>query len=98
MEYENWMNNVTIEDMPNDDLKYIAQNAGLKAAMALILLTPGLTVTIPKNALRSLKERHIINEYDGTKLTLNRLVVECNLSQRQVYKILEESLKKQPPK
>lgn len=97
MEYESWMENITADDMPNDDLKYIAQNAGLRSAMTLILLVPGLTVSIPKNALRNLKERHIIKEYDGTKFTINKLAVECGLSQRHVYKIIKKHLQNPPP-
>ncbi len=98
MEYEKWMESVTADDMPNDDLKFIAKNAGLKAAMTLILLLPGLCVNIPKNALRRLKEKYIIKEYDGTRFTLNRLVVECSLSQRHIYKIIKKHLNLPPPK
>lgn len=99
MEYEKWMDNVTPNDMPNEDLKYVAEKAGLKQALLLIFLLPGLTLNIPKNALKKLKERHIINEYDGTRYTLNRLAVECDLSQRYVYKLINKHLKKnnKPP-
>lgn len=93
MEFQPWMENVTAEDMPNDDLKFIAENAGIKSALILILLLPGLTVNIPKNALRKLKERYILNEYDGTKLTINKLTVECGLSQRYVYNLINRNLK-----
>lgn len=94
MEFKEWMRNVTPNDMPNDDLKFVAENAGLKSAMALVLLVPGLTVTIPRNALKAVKERHILNEYDGTKYTLNRLAVECELSQRYVYNLIRQNLGK----
>ncbi|MBP3847413.1 hypothetical protein J6I39_06655 [bacterium] len=94
MEYKEWMKNVTPEDMPNDDLKFIACNAGLKSAMALILLCPGVTVTIPKHALNALKEKHIINHYDGTKFTLNKLAVDCELSQRYVYNLIRRNINK----
>lgn len=94
MEFKDWMRSVTPNDMPNDDLKYVAENAGLKSAMALILLVPGLTVTIPRNALTALKEKHILNEYDGTKYTLNRLAVECELSQRYVYELIKRGISK----
>lgn len=94
MEFKEWMKNVTSNDMPNDDLKFVAENAGIKSAMALILLVPGLTVTIPRNALKTLKEKHILNEYDGTKYTLNRLAVECDLSQRYVYNLIRRNLNK----
>lgn len=92
MEYKPWMNNITVEDMPNDDLKYVAQNAGIKSALALIFCVPGLTVNIPKNAFKTVKERYILNHYDGSKYSLNGLAVECDLSQRQVYKLIKKNI------
>lgn len=92
-DYPKWMETVTAEDMPNDDLKFVAQTAGIKDALRLILLFPGLTVSIPKNALRKLKEKYIAKEYDGTKFTLNRLAVECQISQRHMYKIIQRIFK-----
>ena len=92
MEFQQWMQNVTSDDMPNDDLKFVAENAGVKSALILILLLPGLTVNIPKHALKSLKERYILKEYDGTKFTLNRLTIECGLSQRYVYNLIKRNL------
>lgn len=92
MEYQPWMDFITPNDMPNDDLKYMADRAGIKSALALIFTSPGITVTIPKNAFKELKRRYILNNYDGTKYTINRLAVECNLSQRYVYKIIKEHL------
>ena len=92
MNYKPWMDFIKPEDMPNDDLKYIAENAGIKSAIALIFCTPGLTVNIPKNSFRSVKERYIISQYDGRKYTINRLAIECELSQRYIYKIIKRHL------
>ena len=89
-----WMDKIDINDLPNDDLKFVAEMAGLYEALILIFVLPGITVNIPKNGLKRLKERYIIKEYDGTKLTLNRLVVECDLSQRHVEKIIKKHYKK----
>ena len=33
MEYQPWMDYIKIEDMPNEDLKFIADTAGLKSAL-----------------------------------------------------------------
>lgn len=92
MNYEPWMEKATPDDMPNEDLKYVAQQAGMRQAMMLIILLAGLTVYIPKNALQTVKKRHIINEYDGTRYTINRLAIECNYSQRYIYKIIKDHL------
>ena len=56
MDYKPWMDYIKPEDMPNDDLKFIAENAGIKSALALIFCTLGLTVNIPKNSFKEVKE------------------------------------------
>ena len=50
MQYEPWMDKATPNDMPNDDLKFVAEKAGMKHALMLIFLLPALNVSIPKNA------------------------------------------------
>ena len=92
MQFEPWMEKATPDDMPNDDLKYVAEKAGMRYALMLIFLLAGLTVNIPKNSFKKLKEKYIIKEYDGTRFTLNRLAVECDISQRLVYKIIKKHL------
>lgn len=93
MDYKPWMDYIRPEDMPNDDLKFITESAGIKSALALIFCTPGLTVTIPKNSFKEVKERYIMSKYDGTKYSINRLAVDCGLSQRYIYKIIEKHIK-----
>ena len=93
MDYKPWMDYIRPEDMPNDDLKFIAESAGIKSVLALIFCTPGLTVTIPKNSFKEVKERYIMSKYDGTKYSINRLAVDCGLSQRYIYKIIEKHIK-----
>lgn len=93
MDYKPWMDYIRPEDMPNDDLKFIAESAGIKSALALIFCTPGLTLTIPKNSFKEVKERYIMSKYDGTKYSINRLAVDCGLSQRYIYKIIEKHIK-----
>ena len=93
MDYKPWMDYIRPEDMPNDDLKFIAESAGIKSALALIFCTPGLTVTIPKNSFKEVKERYIMSKYDGTKYSINLLAVDCGLSQRYIYKIIEKHIK-----
>ena len=94
MESQKWLANVTIEDMPTEDLKFIAEVAGLKQAILLILLLPGLCISIPKNAFSKLKEKYIVQHYDGTRASVYKLSLECNLSQRYVYKLLKKSREK----
>lgn len=94
VEYRPWMDLITIDDLPNDDLKTVAEVAGLETALALVFTGQSLTVSIPKESFKALKERYIMQNYDGTKYSLNKLALECNYTQRHIYKILNKNLNK----
>ena len=95
MEFEikPWVENITADDMPNDDLRFIAEKAGLKSALALIFFTPGLNVSIPKTAFKQLKDKYILNNYRGDKYSMNELSVKCSVSQRYIYRLIKDNIK-----
>lgn len=97
MEFEikPWVENITADDMPNDDLRFIAEKAGLKSALALIFFTPGLNVSIPKTAFKQLKDKYILNNYSGDKYSMNDLSVKCEVSQRYIYRLIKNKIKPQ---
>ena len=43
-------------------------------------------------------EQNIIDNFDGTKYSINRLALACDLSTKQVYKILRRHFDKQKKK
>lgn len=96
MKFEKWMENITIDDLPNDDLKFIAQEAGLKQALMMIFLFSGVAVSIPTNPFSKLKENYIVNHYDGSRMSINKLATECGITQRHIYRILKKRLQKPP--
>ena len=91
-EIKPWMTNITPNDMPNEDLRFIAEKAGLKAALALIFYTPGLIVSIPKTAFKELKDKYILEHYNGGKYSLNDLCIKCDVSQRYIYRLIKKKL------
>ncbi len=98
MRFEKWMENVTIDDLPNDDLKLIAEVAGLKQAMLFIFLFSGVVVSIPNNPFTKLRDNYIMNHYDGTRTSINKLATECGITHRHVYRILKKRLEPPTPK
>ena len=61
MDYQPWMDYIKPDDMPNDDLKIIAESAGIRSALALIFCTPGLTVSIPTKAFSEFNHCLLLN-------------------------------------
>ncbi|HNT26534.1 MAG TPA: Mor transcription activator family protein [bacterium] len=80
---------ITIEDMPNDDLLFVAKNCGVEVAAALMLRLQGLSISIPRNALRKVIARYICENYNGNNI--KQLAVDCRVSIRQVYAILQKN-------
>ncbi len=89
---QRWKNYIEMKDIPNDDLKIVAEIIGIKNTVDFILAAPGLLVSIPRKPFREAKERYILDVYDGTKYCLSKLAIECDLSQRQVYKIIKKKV------
>ena len=88
-EIKPWIQNITAEDMPNEDLRFIAEKAGLNAALALLFYAPGLIVSIPKNGFRLLKDKYILKNYRWNKYSLNELAVKCDVTPRYIYKLVK---------
>lgn len=90
-----WKKYITLADMPNDDLKLFAEKVGIEKAVETILELPGIGFVIPKKPFRAAKERYIMENYDGSKYSLNQLALACDLSAKQVYKIIQKCRRKQ---
>lgn len=76
------------EDLPNDDLLLVAEKCGLEVAIRLMNQLQGLTINIPRNALRKVVSRYIREQYNGRNA--KQLALECQVSVRHVYGILRK--------
>ena len=90
-----WKNYVKLEDIQSDDLKTIADEAGLECTIRIITALRGLTIYIPVKPFKKAVERYILSKYDGTKYSINKLAIECEMSQRQVSKIIKNGISSQ---
>jgi len=80
---------ITMDDMPNEDLLLVAKNCGLEVATTLMLRLQGLTISIPRNAMRKVIARYICEKYDGGNI--KQLALECDVSTRHVYAVLRKN-------
>lgn len=87
-----WKNYIKLEDIKNDDLKIIAEEAGLECSVRIITALRGLTIYIPLKPFKKAIERYILAKYDGTKYSINKLALECDITQRQVLKIIKRKI------
>lgn len=85
-----WAKYITEDNLPNADLEYIASVIGIEATKKLILSIHGMSFNIPQNANYRYKKQYIIENYDGTKKSLNNLIKTCDVSARYIYKVIKE--------
>jgi Mor family transcriptional regulator len=83
-----WLDELTEEDMPNEELKLIASLCGVKTAIALMKYLPGVMICIPNKSLIKLRNNYVRKKYDGTKKSLIELSRALCISERQIFNIL----------
>ena len=90
-----WIKYVTMEDIPNDDLRVFTEKVGIEKAVETILELPGIGFVIPKKPFRRAKERYIMENYDGTKYSIDKLALACDYTAKQIYQIIKRYREKQ---
>ena len=85
-----WLNEITEDEMPNEELKLIASLCGVETAIELMKNLAGVMVCIPNKALIDLRNKYICKKYDGTKKSIIKLRSDFGLSERQLYQILRK--------
>lgn len=91
MDYNNpWIKNITKENLPNEDLKIIADILGLGVVIKLMCELPGMNIAIPKNATLKAKIQYIKQNYDGSKKSRYNLSKICGVSESYIYKIAQK--------
>lgn len=79
---------LSMDDLPNEGLRYIAAACGMEIAKSLIVHCPGLEFRIPMRPNRIAAKRHIEINWDGANA--KALARETGMSQRFVYDVLRE--------
>lgn len=86
-----WSKYITEDNLPNEEMEVLCSIIGLEATKKIMLAYQGSTITIPKQALSKYKDKYIIENYDGTKISRVYLAKECNVSERHIYNVTHEN-------
>ena len=91
MDKKPWLDEITIDEMPNEELKIIASLCGVNTAIELMKNMPGVMICIPNRSLIALRNKYIRKKHDGSKKSLIDLSLSLRLSERQLYEILKKT-------
>ena len=81
--------NITPEDMPNDDLRLVAEVCGIETVISLLKNLPGTNLYIPSSGYAFLMEQKIRNEFNEG-ISPNRLAIEYGTSVQKIREILKK--------
>lgn len=87
-----WAKYINEDDLPNEEMEVFCSIIGLEATKKIMLAYQGSTITIPKLALSKYKDRYILENYNGTKLSRVHLAKECNVSERHIYNVVKDHI------
>ena len=85
-----WAKYITEENLPTDDLKFLCSIIGLEATKKLMFNAAGQKFSIHAHCNQKYNKQYIIDNFDGTKYTINKLVLACETTTRYVYKVIKE--------
>jgi len=83
-----WMQNLTVQDMPTEDTKIVAEFLGVDVAVQMMEELPGIVINIPEYGLKKIRNNYIIEKYDGTRKTKMILALECNVTEGYIRKLI----------
>jgi Mor family transcriptional regulator len=83
-----WLKDITIDDMPNEDMRLVAETCGLTVAVKLLKACRGEKLGVPRFGFKRLIDRKIVEEFDGCNV--RRLSSRYGVSKRYIYNVLRK--------
>jgi len=84
---EDWIKDIKLEDLPNEDMKLVAENISLEFAVKLMLEMPGIRISVPKTGFNNIIKDYIRKNYTG--LNARRLALKLKVSETFIYNALK---------
>ncbi|MBP5202276.1 hypothetical protein J6Z39_09070 [bacterium] len=79
--------NITIDDMPTEDMRMIAERCGVDVALSVMLNLAGGRFFVPVNWSKRIAERYIA---DNASKPVNQLAIETGFSDWMVLRTLQK--------
>lgn len=85
-----WLANLTPENIPNVELRLVAEYCGLKVVAELLQYMPGVVIYVPNRDIAVLRDKYIRQKYNGTKASMIELSNELGISEKTISSILRK--------
>lgn len=82
---------LNIEDMPNNTFKEIYELCGKEVAVEILNKFSGCQIQVPVKAFFNLRKRLLKDEFDGTTESIRRIARKYHFTEAQVRDFLKEA-------
>lgn len=89
-----WAKYITEDNLPTEDLQCLCSIIGLEATKKLMLNYAGCKFSIHAHCNQKYKKQYIIENYDGTHNSVNKIAKLCDTNTRNVYKVIKEHVER----
>ena len=87
--FKEYLKTIEPSDLPGD-LGYIAEHAGVKVAIIIMeLFSNGVTLSIPKSALKKIKDKYILQNCNGSRNELLYYAKQTGYTDRYVAALMK---------
>ena len=83
-----WAKYITEENLPTEDLQYLASIIGLEATKKLMFYAAGEKFSIHAHCNQKYKKQYIIDNYTAKRSNIIELVKACDTTERYIYKVI----------
>ncbi len=90
----NWTSHLTIDELPNEELKLVADIFGVKITIKFMEELPGTLINIPKTGLNKCRNQYICQMYDGSKSSRMRLAIKFGVTEGYIKQLASRYRKK----
>lgn len=80
-------NEIKIEDLPNKDMRLVAESCGVEVALSLLKHMSGVSLYIPKKDIKAALDRYIRDNYTGKNA--KELALRFGKSERYIYQVVK---------
>jgi Mor family transcriptional regulator len=91
---QGWTKYITKADLPNVELKLVADIIGMETTINLMEELAGTFINFPKTALNKCRNQFICEEYDGSKESRMALAKKFGVTERYIIKVASYYRKK----
>lgn len=77
-----------IEDLPNDELRDLAEIIGLEATVRMMCHWAGMQVRVPVTGLRNVQKKYVQAVYDGSNI--GRIAQRLGITYRTVERYIKD--------